>query len=90
MNLQSLRQHPNVVETEGQALDEAGEPMIDLQALIKAAEEQSPAPVELEPKRAIHRLENETVKAGKLIFDAVASEDGADRLVNAILGGIFK
>lgn len=90
MSPNSLSRHPRLIETEGEPLDEAGEPMIDLQALIKAAEEQSPAPVEPEPKRAIHRLENETVKAGKLIFDAVASEDGADRLVNAILGGIFK
>lgn len=83
---------PQIVETEGQVLEENGAPMIDIAAIIKAAQEQAPAiqGPEPEPKHAIHRLENEVVTAGKLIADAVISDQGVERLAAAVLGGFFK
>lgn len=77
---------PEIIETVAEKLDETIRPGIDLGAIIAQAEARVAANP---PQKLIHQIEDDAVKAGTLLFEALASDEGAAKLGQSILNSLF-
>lgn len=75
---------PPIVETEGQTISDT----IDLQALIARASRASGL-TESNIRSVVHEIDREASKAGRIVFDAVTSDKGAETLWEGLAKAFF-
>lgn len=77
---------PQIVETDGSL--RPAKPEIDIELLITRAKAATGV-TEEGFRKLVHEIDRESVKAGQVIFNAIASDEGAKTLWDGIVSAFF-